>query len=321
MKKRLVKRERDNKKLIKFIERLNGLEIGEKIKLILFLDGTKPNAEIILKISNKNLGEKFDFEQKLKERKIIFSVSKARSYEEIKKIKGNKVIWEIAGTYHIYDLFKSKKDKETFNHYLDLLDKGKYNEGDKVAGKHYGYPKCCVERFIKEKDENFLKKKYGYWGYYKKQQDLDRKFPFVFNRSCSLTCSKSIKLNKKYKEALKKLSKKVYKEYTGKSKFKGNLIVGGISDVSIKGKSIWPKKSGYEYELIFKKPFRKHYYLVSFLDRKKYTKGQVLKGEVVLHHDYAKVHILRKKKRVIKDLHHERSLPLLGEVTVQTGSL
>jgi type IV secretory pathway ATPase VirB11/archaellum biosynthesis ATPase len=124
-------------------------------------------------------------------------------------------------------------------------------------------------------------------------------------------------MNKKYSEALKKASKKIYREYTSKGKFTGSLIVGGISDVEINGQSIWPKKTGYEYELIFKKPFRKHYYLVSFLSRKKYEIGQVLKGEVILQYDYAKVKILKEKNKIIKDLHHERKLPLLGEVTIK----
>ncbi len=344
MKKRLGRKKTGKKslggkrlgKLIKFAERVKGLEIREKIKLILFLFGIKPNAEVILKISGKNLDEKFEFEKKLKEGGVLFSVSKPRSYEEIKKIKDNKVIWEIAGTYHIYDLFKSKNDKEVFKRYLKLLEKGKDDEGDRLMGENYGYPKNCVEMFIKEKDDNFLKKKYSYWEYYKKQQDLDRKFPFVFHRACSLKCKESLNLNKKYGEGLKKASKKIYKEYASKSKFKGGLIVGGISDVMetfsgfqdteelrssrvlIKGKSIWPKKKGYEYELIFKKPFRRHYYLVSFLSRKRYEKGQVLKGEVVLKHDYAKVKVLKEKRKVIKELHHERKLPLLGEVTLQT---
>jgi len=305
-----------HKKLIKFAERAKGLETREKIKLVLFLEGIKANAEVILKIDSKNLGEKFEFEKKLKEGGIVFSVSRARSYEEIKKIRGNKVIWEIAGTYHIYDLFKSKKDKKVFKNYLDLLEKEKYNQADRIAGKHYGYPQSCVERFIKEKDENFLKKNYTYLEYYKKQQDLDQKFSFLFHRPCSLNCKGSIRVNKRYKKALKKISKRIYKEYISKGKFKGNLIVGDISDVQIKEKSIWPKKTGYEYELIFKKPFRKHYYLVSFLSRKKYEKGRVLKGEVILKYDYAKVNILKEKKRVIKGLHHERKLPLLGEVTI-----
>jgi len=320
LKKKAGKKSLDRKKLIKFAERAKGLEIRDRIKLVLFLTGAKPNAEIILKVGSKNLDEKFELEKKLKEQGMIFSVSRARSYEEIKKIKGNKVIWEIKGTYFIYDLFKGKKEKEVFKKYLDLLNEGKYNEGDRVVGKHYSYPKSCVERFIKEKDEKFLKKKYNYWSYYKKQQDLDRKFPFIFHRACSLKCKESTRLNKKYGDTLKKASKKIYKEYLGKSKFKGGLIVGGISDVEIKGESIWGKKRGYEYELIFKKPFRKHYYLVSFLSRKKYEKGQVLKGEVRLQYDYAKVKVLKEKRKVIEGLHHERKLPLLGEVTVQTGT-
>ena len=126
----------------------------------------------------------------------------------------------------------------------------------------------------------------------------------------------SLKMNKKYEEIIKKTSKRIYKEFSSKGKYKGNLIIGGISDVGIKGKSIWPKKAGYEYELIYKKPFRRHYYLISFLSKKKYRKGQVLKGIVTLQYDYAQVKVLKEKNKVISDLHHERKLPLLGEVTI-----
>ncbi|MFH1682686.1 MAG: hypothetical protein ABIA37_02715 [Candidatus Woesearchaeota archaeon] len=304
-------------RLIKFAEYARGLDTKEKIKLILFMKKIKPNAEVLLKINPKNLGEKFEFEELLKKGGLLFSVSNAKSYEEIKKIKGNKILWEIEGTYFVYDLFKSKKDQDNFNRYLELLDKGRYDEGDRIAGKHYGYPKCCVERFIKEKSENFLKKDYSYWDYYKKQQDVDRKFPYLFHRPHSLTCKESAKMNKRYGEELKKASKKIYKEYVSKGKFKGSLIVGELSDIEVKGKSIWPNKTGHEYELIFKKPFRSNYYLVSFLSKEKYVKGQVLKGEVILQYDYAKTKIIRKKDKIVAGLHHERTLPLLGEVTIR----
>ena len=252
----------------------------------------------------------------LKQNKVLFSVSNPKSYEEVKKIKGDKVMWEIKGTYYSYDIFRSKKDKEKFRHYLDLLDKGKYNQGDKIAGEHYGYPKCCLTRFVKEKSTTFLKKNYTYWEYYKKLRDMDLKFPFLSHLPHSLDCKESNKLNKKYEEIIKRTSKKIYKEFSSKGKYKGSLIIGGISDVEIKGKSIWPKKAGYEYELIYKKPFRRHYYLISFLSKKKYRKGQVLKGIVTLQYDYATVKIIKEKNKVISGLHHERKLPLLGEVTI-----
>lgn len=303
-------------RLVKFAERSKGLEIREKIKLVLFLSHLKPNAEIILKIDSKDLDEKFEFERLLKKHHLLFSVSRARSYEEIKKIKNNKVIWEIKGTYYIYDLFSSQRDQQNFNDYLSLLKEGRRLAGDKIIGIHYGYPLCCIKRFIKELDPFFLKRNYTYWSYYKKQQDLDHRFPFVFHRPCSLDCKKSAGMNKKYETTLQKISKKIYKEYINQSRFKGRLIVGEISDVEVKNQSIWPKKEGYEYELIFKKPFRRYYYLVSFLSRKEYEKGQLLKGEVILQYDYAKVDILKKKKKIVHDLHHERKLPLLGEVTL-----
>ena len=86
------------------------------------------------------------------------------------------------------------------------MNKGKYGEADKVAGKHYGYPKSCMGRFIKEKSAEFLKKNYSYWDYYKKQQDLDRKFPFVFHRPCSLKCRESLRMNERYRRKAKNRS-------------------------------------------------------------------------------------------------------------------
>lgn len=302
--------------LIRFTEKSKGLETKDKIKLILFLEQVKPNTEVLLKVGPKNLGEKYEFEKRLKENKTLFLVSQPKSYEEIKKIKGNKVFWEIKGTYYSYDLFKNTKHKENFQKYINLLEKGKYTEGDKIAGNHYGYPKCCNEQFIKEKSANYLKKKYTYWEYYKKLKNMDHKFPFLSHLPHSLECTESINMNKLYEQTIKKTSKKIYKEYSSKGKYKGNLIMGDISDVEIKGKSIWPKKAGYEYELIYKKPFRRHYYLVSFLSKKKYQKGQVLKGVVTLQYDYATVEVTKEKNKVIKNLHHERQLPLLGEVTI-----
>ena len=146
--------------LIRFAEKSKGLQTKDKIKLLLFLKKVKPNTEILLKVGPKNLGEKYLLEKLLKQNKVLFSVSNPKSYEEVKKIKGDKVMWEIKGTYYSYDIFRSKKDKEKFRHYLDLLDKGKYNQGDKIAGEHYGYPKCCLTRFVKEKSttsEDYVK--------------------------------------------------------------------------------------------------------------------------------------------------------------------
>jgi len=100
--------------LIRFTEKSKGLQTKDKVKLILFLKRVKPNAEVLLKVGPKNLGEKYEFEKRLKENKVLFSVSRPKSYEEIKKIKGNKVMWEIKGTYYSYDLFGSKDDKKNF---------------------------------------------------------------------------------------------------------------------------------------------------------------------------------------------------------------
>ena len=45
--------------LIRFTEKSKGLQTKDKIKLILFLKQIKPNAEVLLKVGSKNLGEKY----------------------------------------------------------------------------------------------------------------------------------------------------------------------------------------------------------------------------------------------------------------------
>lgn len=304
-------------KLFRFIERAKGLETKEKIKLILFFKKIKPNTEIIFKIDKENLNEKGELEEHLRQNKISYEVSLPKSYEVIKKIKNNRIIWELEGTYYVYDFFKSKKDQLNFKKYLEWLKENQLKKADKIAGKHYGYPSCCVHHFLKEKKERFLQKHYTYWEYYQKQRLLDLKYKYLSYRPCSLHCPKSCQLEKKYCLEIKNTCPKLYYQYKEKNQLKGKLVVSGISDVEVQGKSIWPEKEGYEYELVLKPLFRQHYYLISYLSRKKYSIGQILKGKVVFQYDYATVKITKEKKKVLSGLHHERKLPLLGEVVIK----
>ena len=65
-----MKAQKELLRLIKFAERAKGLETREKIKLVLFLKKTKPNAEVILKSIGKEIAGIID-EQKEPNKTII----------------------------------------------------------------------------------------------------------------------------------------------------------------------------------------------------------------------------------------------------------
>lgn len=297
--------------LFQFAAVSKGLDTWEKLKLILFAAGTKPNTYLILKINPDSLEEKYQFEKILKKNNIIFQASRPKSYEEIKQIKGNKIEWQLAGTWTGYDLFRDEKSKTKFQKYVDLLMQFKHKKADKIAGELYGYPKCCVRQFIREHDSDYLSSHYSYYEYYKKIHDTERKYPWVFHQPHAVTCEATKKLNRIYEKVVKENKKKVWEEYDKKQLHKTDLIVSGMSDIIINGVSVWPEKDGYEYELVAKKPFNGKYYLISYLTKKLYAPGQVLSGEVSFRHNYADV-VVKKEKQIIKGLHHERHLPLLG---------
>ena len=62
--------------LIRFTEKSKGLQTKDKIKLILFLKKVKPNAEVLLKVGPKNLGEKYEFE------KTVDDIKKGKGRDE-----------------------------------------------------------------------------------------------------------------------------------------------------------------------------------------------------------------------------------------------
>jgi len=296
--------------LIDFAVVSKGLDITDKIKLILFAAKAKPNTYVILKINPKNLGEKYQFEQILKRNKIIFLSSRQKGYEEIKNIKGNRIQWQLKGIWIGYDLFDSRKSKKDFLRYKKLLGKQQERRAHRLAGRLYGYPKCCVDRYIKE-TPYFIKKHYSYYEFYKRLHEDDWKFPFVFHVPCSSKCRRTISLNIKYSNSVKKHAPKLWKEYKRKRVFESDLIVDEESDILVKGKTIWPEKDGHDYSVILKKPYKGKYYLISYLTKKFYERGTVLSGRITMQYHYARISV-KKVKGIINGLHHERHLPLIG---------
>jgi len=287
-----------------------GLDIKEKIKLILFAAGLKLSAYIVLKINPDSLDEKYRFEQLLKQNKIPFSASREKGYEEITKIKGNKIIWEFKGTWIGYDLFKDRKIKKKFEQYKNLISKQQIKKADEIGGKIYGYPSCCIKNYQKETPK-YIKKDYDYYEFYKKLQGIDRKFPFIFYSPCSSKCKKTAVLNRKYSNAIKKFAPEIWKEYTKKDRFSADLIVDEESDILIEGKTIWPEREAHEYDVILRKPHNKKYYLYAYLTKKNYEKGTIISASVTQQYDYADIKV-KKIKGIIKDLIHERKMPLIG---------
>ncbi len=296
--------------LIDFAVISKGFDFVDKIKLILFAAKAKPNTYIILKINPKNLGEKYQFEHTLKKSKVIFSASRQKGYEEIKNIKGNSINWEMAGIWVGYDLFGSKKDKKDFLKYKKLLKRHQDVWAHRLAGKLYGYPKCCVEKYIKEMP-GYIKKNYSYYEFYKRLHEDDWRFPFVFHMPCSSKCRATIALNKKNSNVVKKHALKLWQEYRKKKVFDSDMIVDEESDILANGKTIWPEKDGHDYSVILKKPYKGKYYLISYLSKKFYERGTVLSGKVTMQYHYARISV-KKTKGIIKGLHHERHLPMIG---------
>lgn len=300
--------------LIDFVEKSACFEPVDKLKLVLFASGAKPATFVALKIMPENIGDKFHFERHLKENKIMFSVDRPKSFEEIAKINGNRIIWSLKGTWFGYDLFKDRRHKKMFRQYVSLVRRHKKEKADIVAGKLYGYPACCIRQYLKENNPLWVKDKYSYYEYYKKKHGAERKFPFVVHTPCSVKCRASKILNEKYRQAVKKYAPAFYKEFSKKKVFSTDFIVEGENNflVSADGQLLWDEKDGHEYNLITAKPYNRHYYMMAYLSRDiAYVKGSVLRGSVAMQYNYADIKI-NKLKKVIRNIIHVRKFKLLG---------
>lgn len=299
------------KNLVSFIESSKGFDNNAKLKLILFSAGIKPNTYVSLRISTKNLDEKYHFEQHLKKAGFLSQISRPKTYEEIEKISKNKSIWNIKGTWYGYDLFNNRKSQRLFQKYFSLVKKQQHDKADLIAGKLYGYPKCCINRFIEEHDLKQLAKKYSYYNFYNRLHTLDKKFPFLSHTSCSLKCKDSIRLNNNYKSIVKKIAPRFWKEYTKKQSFTTKLVVDAESDIFLdkinESRSIWSKKDGHDYSLIALTKFKRHHYVFSYLSKKNYQRGTILLANVIVQYDYAIIKI-KNIVGLLNNFHHQRKL-------------
>jgi hypothetical protein len=288
----------EKRHLLRFIETSKAFDNTSKLKTILFVSEAKPNTYVHFRIE-KNLDDKHKFEQLLKLNKIPFSVSKAKGFEEIAEIRENAAVWKLKGIWFGYDLFKNKKEQKRFEKYVSLIKKQNHVAADVLAGSLYGYPRCCVKKFIEEHDPKILPKKYTYYEYYKRLQDSDKNFPFINHTPCSPRCKYSAILNKKYSDSINECSVKFHLAYSKSKTYSVPVIV------DIENDGLWKKKNGHYYVLITKKPINGKYCEINWLSKAPFKRGTILDADITLNYDYAVVKIKRKIGH-LANFHHER---------------
>lgn len=319
MKGDLMKKINLKKDVIDFAAKTKSLDKNEKLKLILFASGVKPATFIMLKVFPEKPEEAVLFDRLLKEAGIVFRKSFPKTFEEISLIKDNEIRWDIKGVWLGYDLFNSKSQLNKFRRYLSLADKGKHSQADRLAGEIYGYPKSCVDSFIKRnKNHKLIAEKFSYYEYYKFLHDIDKKFPFIQHQPHSLDCRSSISMNKRYQEIVKKVAPDFYKEFSKKKVFDSDVVVDVVNDVMIhdfltkKSRSIWPVKDGQDYMLITLKQIDGKFWLISHLTKNFIERGTVFPAKITMQYDYAEIK-LGKFKNQKGELYHERMFPLQGK--------
>ncbi len=303
--------------LIHFVQNAKGLDNHAKLKLILVAAGAKPATFFALRINPKNLDEKPHLEKHLKASKLLFTVSKPKAYEEIVGITDNAVRWKITGTWYGYDVFNNKKSPQHFATYVRLVKHQLHEQADRISGKLYDYPRCCVERYIKEHRLDFLRKNYTQYTYYKRLHDTERAFPLIMHTACSVRCAASKKMHARYATVLKNSAAKFWKRFSSVKKHTVNVVCDTESELlqdtvyGIRSTTpVFPVKDGHEYSLLTLKPIERQYYLISYLTKQRFARGTVFPAIITIRYHYADV-VLQKPKRVIHDLHHERHFVLL----------
>lgn len=296
--------------LINFAILSRGFSAKDKIKLILFALGLKPAASVYLRITPTNLEEAFQFEHALRLTKIIYSRGREKSFEEVRQIKGNKIIWNPAGLWVDYDLFHTYTQKKQFDEYRQLWQHGEQRtKMNRIAGKLYGYPACCIAQYNKETGSH-IKKKYDYYAFYKKMHEIDKRFPLLAYTPCSLSCKKSKEAQKVFASAIKKASPSFWHHVQEVSVYQTDAIIESENDIINDGKSIWSQRKGHDYVILSTTPHDGKYWFYTVLSKKEYLKGTVLSATIKHHSTHGEV-ILGKEKEMLHDLQHERNLPLL----------
>ncbi|MBI4440530.1 hypothetical protein HY639_00015 [Candidatus Woesearchaeota archaeon] len=282
------------KQLLDFAILARGLSPKDKVKLVLFALRLKPAASIYLRISPENLDEAYAFEHALRMSKIVYCRGREKSYEEVRKIAGNKVVWGLAGLWIDYDLFHTLEQRKKFLEYKRLWE---YQRDEKrrnrIAGELYGYPSCCIA--------TYGKKPRNPYAFYKQLHAIDATFPLLPYMPCKLTCPKSIALSKTFAQAIKKASPSFWDHLQEVETYKTEVIIDSRNMES---------KQGYDYVVLATTPFRGKYWFYTVLSQKKYAVGTVLTATIRHHPTYADVR-LGAEKRKIKNFYHERMLPLL----------
>lgn len=295
------------RELAEFAEICRGLDNPARLRLILVASGAKPACFIPLKIE-KNYGDKLHLQRHLKKAGLIFEVSAPKTFEEITKVSRNKIMWSMKGTWYGYDIFQNRRVQKLFHRHKRLLQKGKPEKADKIAGKLYGYPPCCIRNFLKEQNPDYLRKAYTAYEYYKKLHDMDRAFPFIAHTACSPSCKKSLAMNRANEEVCKDFAPRFWERYSSTVVKKTDLLVEGESMVYDDCEPVWPEPDGHEYSLIALSEHKGHHMIMSYLTRKSYERGTVLEGSVRIRYNYADVSV-RRKKSLRKNIMHIRHFP------------
>ncbi|RJQ22469.1 hypothetical protein C4580_00240 [Candidatus Woesearchaeota archaeon] len=292
------------KDLARFAETCTGLDHNSKLKLILFAAEAKPNTYIHLKIT-KNYHDKHAFEELLRKHNIPFECSRAKGFEEITRVSAKAAHWRLAGTWYGYDLFRNKKAQVVFHQAVALIRQGKHAQADKILGKHYGYPDCCVKKFIATHDPKEVAKKTTAYNYFKELHDSDKAFPFITHTPCSSKCAASKKLNDTYKKAVQAHAPRFFREYAKKRTYHVQIVIDADNDLIP-----FKKKDAYDYGVVTLDKIEGHYVMISWLSQKKYARGTVLDATVTLQYDYG---LITPKKIVRKGtgFRHERHLTKL----------
>ena len=290
--------------LIDFGQGSRGLDESCKLKLILFAAGLKPATFIQLKINENTLEEEHIFRQLLKEEGVVHLVGRPKSYEEISSIKGSVVRWSLRGLWIGFDLFRSRKEKRTFLRYTSLLERGRRAAGHRIAGAIYGYPRCCVEAYLRE-SAAAIARRYSCYAYYKTLHALDRAFPWIQHRPHSLNCAATKALNRRYALTVRRLAPLFWNSYTRPRTARARLIVDKESDVLVRGRSIWPRKDGHEYSVITAKPVFGHRTMLPLLTRRDFERGTIINADLRFRYDYVDIKI-RSVDGVLRGLRHIR---------------
>ena len=297
------------KSLVDFAILSRGLSNKDKSKLLLFAAGQKPATSLYLHITKESLDELYHFEHVLRLNKIAYLKGREKSFEEVKRIKENKVLWDTAGLWVDFDLFHTLKQKDEFLKYRSFWQKGKTHRAHNLGGKLYSYPSCCIAQYGKETGA-YIKKHYTYYPLYKRLHDIDKRFPLLAYVPCSLSCKKAIEQHKLFSQIIKQNSPSFYHHLREVVPYETDVLIDGENDVPENGKSIWQKKDGHDYIVLGMKPFTGKFWFYTVLSKKTYVRGTILSATIKHHSTYGEV-ILGREKGMIQDLVHERNLPLL----------